>query len=305
MNVDEVNKPAPQRESAFSRIRSGTIKMPLRILGYGAEGVGKSTFASGAPRPLWLGAEGGTMALSVDRLPEPKTWDDAMDAVRDVRHERHDYQTLVLDPLGWLEALNWAKLTKGKGSIESFGYGKGYVAALQQWREFLDLVAACWSERGMNIVALAHANMRQHPNPTGPTFPQWMPALDKQAAGLWAQWVDHVLFMQVETIALEDEASKRTLGQVTGLRLCHAAPSGGWVAKSRGLPNVFPLSWAAMTEALAGSEARTAAARAELEALLEGMEPAYVAAVRAYAATPMANIQEAVNRVKTKKGMSK
>lgn len=302
MNVSGIQKdtPGPARTSALSRIRSGPIKMPLRLLGYGAEGVGKSTFASGAPRPIWLGAEGGTMALDVDRLPEPGSWDDAMDGLRDVRMDQHDYQTLVVDPLGWLEALCWAKVTKGKGSIEDFGYGKGYVAALQLWRQMLAEVSAIWEERRMNIVLLAHANMRQHPNPSGPTFPQWVPAMDKLAAGLWAQWVDHVLFMQVEVVALRGE-DKRTLGQATGLRVAHAAPSGGWIAKSRGLPDAFPLSWAAMVEAMDGEAARKEGLRAALDELLDGLEADYVAKVRAYASQPGANLEEAINRVRAKK----
>ena len=112
MNVSTIQKPgAPlpaARVSSLSGIRKGPIRAPIRVLGYGAEGVGKSTFATGAPSPIWLGAEGGTMALDVERLPEPKTWDEAMSSLSDVRNDAHDFKTLVLDPLGWLEPLNWA-----------------------------------------------------------------------------------------------------------------------------------------------------------------------------------------------------
>lgn len=291
---------AAPRVSALSRVRKGPIRAPLRVLGYGSEGVGKSTFASGAPRPIWLGGEGGTMALDVERLPEPRTWDEAMSALADVRHEKHDYETLVVDPLNWLEPLNWAKVTKGVGSIEDLGYGKGYVAAVQNWRAMLAEVSAIWSERHMHVVVLAHATLREHPNPSGATWPQWVPAIDKRAVGTWTQWVDHVLFMQVETIALKAD-DRRTLGQTTGLRVCHAAPSGGWLAKSRGLPDSFPLSWAAMVEALDGAAARTAALRAELAALLEGMPAEYAAKARAAATQPAANLDEIVNKVRAKK----
>lgn len=306
MNIASIQKPgAPlpaARVSSLAGIRKGPIRAPIRVLGYGAEGVGKSTFATGAPRPIWLGAEGGTMALDVERLPEPKTWDEAMSSLSDVRNDAHDFKTLVLDPLGWLEPLNWAKVTKGVGTIEQAcgGYGKGYVAATQLWREMVSLVSAIWEERHMNVIVLAHAQIRQNPNPSGDRWPQWVPALDLRAVGTWTQWVDHVLFMQVETVALKGE-DKRTLGQTTGLRIAHAAPSGGWLAKSRGLPESFPLSWASMVEALDGAAARTAALRGELAALLEGMPEEYAAKARTAAAQPAANLDEIVNKVRTKK----
>ena len=54
MNIAGIQKTtteAPARQSALSRVRKGPIRAPLRVLGYGSEGVGKSTFATGAPRP--------------------------------------------------------------------------------------------------------------------------------------------------------------------------------------------------------------------------------------------------------------
>jgi len=305
MNVSTIKKdsaPLPPRQNALSHVRRGRISAPLRVLCYGAEGVGKSTFAAGAPRPLWLGAEGGTGHLDVDRLPEPKTWADVMSSLADVRREGHDYRTLVVDPLGWLEPLCWAQVTGGVGTIESAagGYGKGYVAAHMLWRQMLQELDAIWTERSMAIVLLAHATIEQHPNPSGATWPMWQPALHKLPRGSFAQWVDHVLFAQVETVALKGE-DKRTLGQATGVRVLHAAPSGGWLAKSRGLPDVMPLAWSSLVEA----EDRATAMRAELAELLADMPEDYAAKARAAATQPGVSLEELVNKVRTKKEASK
>ena len=302
MNVSTIKKdPAPvlpARQSALSHLRKGRISAPLRVLCYGAEGVGKSTFAAGAPKPLWLGAEGGTGHLDVDRLPEPKAWADVMSSLSDVRREGHDYRTLVVDPLGWLEPLCWAEVTKGVGTIESAagGYGKGYVAAHMLWRQMLQELDAIWTERSMAIVLLAHATIEQHPNPSGATWPMWQPALHKLPRGSFAQWVDHVLFAQVETVALKGE-DKRTLGQATGVRVLHAAPCGGWLAKSRGLPDVMPLAWSSLVEA----EDRATAMRAELAELLADMPEDYASRARVAATQPGVSLEELVNKVRTKK----
>lgn len=302
MNISTIKKdPAPlppTRQNALSHVRKGRISAPLRVLCYGAEGVGKSTFAAGAPRPLWLGAEGGTGHLDVDRLPEPKCWADVLSSLSDVRREEHQYRTLVVDPLGWLEPLCWAEVTKGVGTIEQAagGYGKGYVAAHMLWRQALQELDAIWTERSMAIVLLAHATIEQHPNPSGATWPMWQPALHKLPRGSFAQWVDHVLFAQVETVALKGE-DKRTLGQATGVRVLHAAPSGGWLAKSRGLPDVMPLAWSSLVEA----EDRATAMRAELAELLADMPADYAAKARAAATQPGVSLEELVNKVRAKK----
>lgn len=302
MNISTIKKdPAPlppTRQNALSHVRKGRISAPLRVLCYGAEGVGKSTFAAGAPRPLWLGAEGGTGHLDVDRLPEPKCWADVLSSLSDVRREEHQYRTLVVDPLGWLEPLCWAEVTKGVGTIEQAagGYGKGYVAAHMLWRQALQELDAIWTERSMAIVLLAHATIEQHPNPSGATWPMWQPALHKLPRGSFAQWVDHVLFAQVETVALKGE-DKRTLGQSTGVRVLHAAPSGGWLAKSRGLPDVMPLAWSSLVEA----EDRATAMRAELAELLADMPADYAAKARAAATQPGVSLEELVNKVRAKK----
>lgn len=51
------------------RISSGKITRPQKGVIYGCEGVGKSTFASKFPNPIFMDLEGGTAQLDVS---EPK-----------------------------------------------------------------------------------------------------------------------------------------------------------------------------------------------------------------------------------------
>ncbi|MFV1966495.1 MAG: AAA family ATPase, partial [Pirellulaceae bacterium] len=43
----------------LSRIERGRTPMPPRILTYGIEGIGKSTFASESPQPIFIQTEDG------------------------------------------------------------------------------------------------------------------------------------------------------------------------------------------------------------------------------------------------------
>lgn len=241
MNVGKVGAPvqavAPKKMT-LADVRSGVISAPQRLLVYGTEGSGKSTFAAGAPKAIFLGAEGGTLYLDVARLPEPRTWQDVLDGLALVEHDAHVYETLVVDPLNWLEALCWHAVTGGKGAIDQkpFDYGRGYTAALNLWRVMLATVERIWTTRKMHILFLAHAEVKRFENPMGEAWNHYVPNMNEKASSLFKRWVDHVLFLQVEAVARKNDEDKRIIGRGTGSRIAHACPSAAFDAKGRNLP---------------------------------------------------------------------
>ena len=50
-------------------VSSGVIHAPVKVVLYGPEGIGKSTFAAKFPSPVFIDTEGGTKKLNVNRLP--------------------------------------------------------------------------------------------------------------------------------------------------------------------------------------------------------------------------------------------
>ena len=59
--------------SSYS-ITTGILNTPVKVVLYGPEGIGKSTFASHFPDPVFIDTEGGTKRLNVARLPQPTSW---------------------------------------------------------------------------------------------------------------------------------------------------------------------------------------------------------------------------------------
>jgi hypothetical protein len=102
---------------------------------FGPEGIGKSTLAAQFPAPVFLDTEGGTHHLDVARLPAPKSWDDVTRAITAPATEAHDFKTLVIDTIDWLEKLlvDYVCKQANKASIEDFGYGKGYVVLAEEF----------------------------------------------------------------------------------------------------------------------------------------------------------------------------
>lgn len=238
-------QPVPNRMK-LGAVVTGRIAKPIRVLLYGVEGIGKSTFGASAPGAIFLGAEDGTAELDVTRFPTPGTWVDVMDAVRTLENDPHEFQSLVVDTLDWVEPMLWAHICArdGQKDIEAYGYGKGYVAALDEWRVFLVALERLRASRGMHVVMLAHSSIRPFRNPEGDDFDRYELKLKPNAAGLLKEWNDAVLFANYQTFAEKDSKTKRVKGISTGARLIYTNRTAAYDAKNRySLPDPIPLSW--------------------------------------------------------------
>jgi hypothetical protein len=251
----------------------GKLTAPLRLVLYSTDGLGKSTFASNAPAPIFIGAEDGTAQLDVARMPDVATWDDILESVEELATTEHGFQTLVLDTADWAEPLCWAHVAKAakKENIEDLAYGKGYAAALDQWRVLLSKMERARA-RGMHIIILAHSIIRTFKNPVQEVgdFDRWEMKLHTKASGLLREWADVVLFGSYETFTVTDD-KKRTRGISTGARLVHTERTAAYDAKNRhALPPTLPLDWEAFAGAVAAHQpASPAKLRERIAALLE------------------------------------
>lgn len=262
---------------SLAKVITGRIVKPIRVCLYGAEGVGKSTFAGDAPAPIFLGAEDGTSELDVTRFPQPNTWEDVLEAVTELTNSQHGYQTLVVDTLDWIEPIAWERVCRGRKTkdgkrietIEDFGYGKGYNNALDQWRILLSALERLHRARNMHMVLLAHSHIKSFKNPAGEDFDRYQLKLHDKAAGLVKEWTDVVLFAHHETYT--HESNGRAKGIQSGARVLQTQRTAAWDAKNRyDLPEKLPLDWNEFFEAVqAHRPADPATLRGRIERLLE------------------------------------
>ena len=280
-------KPATISRMSLANVTSGKLEVSYKLVGYGPEGVGKSTWASGAPSPIWLPLDNRTAHLDIRRLPQPATWDEALEGLRCLENEKHDYKTVVVDPVNWLEAKLAEKLT-GDPLVDLTNwksFNKGWDAAVPHWRLLVSQLERLWL-RGMNIILLAHCNVRPFNDPEGPGYDRYELALDKKAAGLLKQWVDYVLFMKQEAVGKIDQATKRARGQETGRRLIHTTWTAAFDAKFSGsMPSDLEMSWSAFHEAARAAKKRIEELRARIAQLASELkDEATFTKVRQYVA---------------------
>jgi hypothetical protein len=110
------------------------------VLIYGAEGRGKTTLACKFPKPLALLLERSLpRGVTVDAVEDVNTYDDVITTLRQLIEDSRGHETLVVDTLDALEPLLLAHVCAKNGwkNIEAPSYGKGYVAADDEWRRFL------------------------------------------------------------------------------------------------------------------------------------------------------------------------
>ena len=91
--------------SILEQVHSGRRHHPPRLLIYGSEGVGKSTLAAQAPKPVFIQTEDGLDQIECDSFPLARSFEDVLVCLTALSAEGHDYQTVVIDSADWLERL--------------------------------------------------------------------------------------------------------------------------------------------------------------------------------------------------------
>lgn len=219
-------------------ISTGKINAPVKVLIYGPEGIGKTTFASRFPRPLFIDTEGSTTRMDVRRLPRPDSWMELINEVNWVLANPDSCQTLVIDTGDWAEILCNEHICARdkKTGIEDYGYGKGYQYAMEEFSRLptlLDQVVG----KGIHAVVCCHAQMRkfEQPDELG-TYDRWELKMSKKVSPLLREWADMVLFANYKTIVVNVDGKGATKGKNKaqgGKRVMYTSHHPCWDAKNR------------------------------------------------------------------------
>ena len=224
-------------------ITSGPTATAQKVVLYGVEGIGKSTFASQFPNPVFIDTEGSTSNMNVQRLDNPNSWQMLLDEVNYVKQTKI-CSTLIIDSADWAERICKEHLAVlGKWTDSNNDYGAKYTALEKEFglliNKLSDLV-----ELGINVVLTAHAKLKkkEEPDQMG-AFDRYQLKMEDKTGAIVKEWADMVLFANYEMTVLTDEKtkSKKATG---GHRVMYATHYPGWDAKNRhGLPDKLPFEF--------------------------------------------------------------
>jgi hypothetical protein len=224
------------------KITTGKQTRPQRVVIYGVESVGKTTFAAQFPNPLFLDIEGGTAHLDTDRC-EINSWAELNSSLKEVAAS--DYQTVVIDSADWAERLCVEDLLAStkKTSIEDFGYGKGWVQVAERMSRLLTALDSLIAI-GKHVVLLAHSKVqRVEPPDLMTAYDRYELKMSKQSSPLVKEWADELWFFRFKTKVIESENGKAK-GTGGKQRIILTTHSAAYDAKTRsGLGEELPMEW--------------------------------------------------------------
>ena len=227
------------------RISAGKIERTQKCVIYGCEGIGKSTFASLFPNPLFADLESGTAHINASRIDGINTWEDLLNAVDELSKERGEFKSFILDTADWAERLCIAYLCRKykKAGIEEFGYGKGWQYLAEEFAILLGKLTSLQNS-GMHIVVLAHSMIRklELPEETG-TYDHYELKCSKTVSPLIKEWSDGLLFANYRTtIQTSADGKGKAIGGKE--RVLYTEHTAFCDAKNRwGLPATLPMKF--------------------------------------------------------------
>ncbi len=216
---------------SLASLRSASALSRPRILVHGVAGVGKTTFATSADKPVVVPTEDGLGLIKVPHPPLARSFDEVMEALAALYSEEN----------GWR-------------SIEEPGYGKGYIAALDLWRQYLDGLNALRDERHMTVIQIGHTDIKRFDSPEHEPYDRYVIKLHARASALLQEHSDVVLFANYRISTVKSDVGfnkKVTRALGSGERVLYTAERPAFLAKNRyGLPDVLPLDWQAFAAAM-------------------------------------------------------
>lgn len=188
----------------------------------GVEKIGKSTFASQAPNPIFLPIklEEGIDDLDVPAFPVINSFDSLMEALGVLADEDHDYRTVVIDSGTTLEALVWAAVC-AEAEVDSIekvggGYGKGYTAALEKWQTLMNALDYLRSEKSMASIIIGHVKVKRFDDPERESYDQYQFDINDKVSAALFRWADFIGFCNLNIgVAKEEVGFNKTKTKAT------------------------------------------------------------------------------------------
>ena len=223
---------------------------PIICTIFGEAGLGKTSLAAMFPKPVFIRTEDGTTSLAgndeVKLFPLATSSQDVLDAIEALATEDHGFKTVVLDSITQLATMIEAEIVAADPKAKSInqaggGYGAGYNTAADRHRIIREWLGALAYEKGMNVVAIGHADTETLDLPDADSYDRYTVRMHKKSLPHWVDNVDMVGFIRLKTYTVTK--GEKVQAKSTGEREIICYPVASNVSKNRfGISEPLPFS---------------------------------------------------------------
>ena len=215
-------------------------KRPITMTIVSAGGLGKTTLASMFPNPVFVRTEDGTQAIAhrsdVALFPVSlNTWT-AMDQVKALQTEKHNFKSLVVDSITQYNVLSEQEVIamdpKAKGINQALGgYGAGHNAVAGFHYRLREECRKLQEIRGMHIIFIAHADSETVNSPDQEPYMRYTIRMNGKSIGHYSDNVDIVAFIKLKMFTTGEGEKKRAMD--SGERIITCYPTASHISKNR------------------------------------------------------------------------
>jgi len=232
----------------LEQVSSTKKQRPRRTLFYGVHGIGKSSWASKWPTPVFINIEDGLADIDVAAFPKATSFLDVWSAVIELGNPdaKHGFKTLVIDSVDWLERLIHAEVCKSGEKqykdISEIPYGRGYEEAAAIFEKLMAALN-CVRDCGLHVLLLAHTAIQRFEAPDMESYDRYAPKLHTNRKGCGAgslvqEFCDEVLFANYQVYGRKTDKSGfnkdgRNVAVGNGIRVIHTSEKPTHLAKNR------------------------------------------------------------------------
>jgi hypothetical protein len=150
--------------------------------------------------------------------------------------------TLVIDSLDHLEPIVWDFTCRKNGwdSIQTPGYGNGYVEADYEWRKIIKSLLKIRDDKNIAIICIAHDKIKPINDPDAAPYDAHELKMHRGAVGLWKENADLIGLLK-NRVVVDQKTGKGKGGNSPTL---FVRPTAAFTAKTRykTMPSSFSIS---------------------------------------------------------------
>lgn len=214
------------------------------LIVHGKAGLGKTTFASQAPNPIFIQTEDGGGELNLKTLKDGvfKSFDEVIAGLRYLYANPNLFETLVIDSLDHLEPLVMQK-TLDELDIKHLSdapYGKAYQQMDDNWRKIINGCQKIVKDHNKMFIGIAHSVVRTVNDPTVEPYDSFEMKLGKRAGPIWVETADMIVFIN-NPVVVDDKTGRPKGGSSVA---AYTRPSAAYEAKTRyhSMPGMIQLT---------------------------------------------------------------